>query len=420
MTATVWIGIASLVGAALFFVAGAALTALRQQPRSVPDVAVAAPPVVAPSVAAAPVAPSVAPSVAPPVPVAPPPAPAPRVAPLELAELSRLRAKDSAQSAELDRLRGELAAAAAKVQSQQGLLEEQAAKLKASQSQPPPRPPAPSPAPRSPEPDPELVALRERAAKLQRELDTSRSDAIAAARDLEQAQGRLRDAERQLAEKTQAARDLSTENEQLKGRLRDAEALRADYVRLRTSVTEAEYLKGEVERLEKELRSLRVDALGAQRTRPPARGTEPASNRESTRPPRTPTLPPATSIGESLTHVLEKFADTSTRSLAIGDTQGFPLASSGADGVALAAYAALLIETASRADDFLPIASPTTIEIRDERGTCVSVWAFDVESERLLLANLAVSPADTARVQTTLAALTSILAPPRAASGSAG
>jgi hypothetical protein len=88
--------------------------------------------------------------------------------------------------------------------------------------------------------------------------------------------------------------------------------------------------------------------------------------------------------------------------------------------VALAAYAALLIEAASRADDFLPIATPTTIEIRDDRGTCVSVWAFEVESERLLLANLAVSPVDAARVQATLAEVTSILAPPPAARGHVG
>ncbi|MBA3821936.1 MAG: hypothetical protein H0X17_23835, partial [Deltaproteobacteria bacterium] len=242
------------------------------------------------------------------------------------------------------------------------------------------------------------------------ELERARNEAFAAARDLGQLQDRVTDIGRQLAERAQAARDLSTENEQLKGRVRDAEGLRAEYVRLRTSVTEAEFLKSEVARLEQELRTMRVDALGAvgtQRARP-ARGTG------------RPLDPANLTIGESLASVLERFADGGTRSIAIADTLGFPLASNGNDGVALAAYAALLFESAARADQFMPVAQPAAIEVVDHQGARISVWAFPVDSERLLLANLSVTPVDSRRVDATLGDLASILAPTPIASGGRG
>lgn len=237
-------------------------------------------------------------------------------------------------------------------------------------------------------------------------LDRSRTESIAATTELDELRTRLRDAERQLAERGHAVRDLSTENEQLKGRVRDAEGIRNEYVRLRTATIESEFLKSEVDRLQQELRTVRVEALGAPDARPrPARGTA-----------RQPTSP-TRSIGESLAGVLDRFADPGTRSIAIGDVQGFPLASSGNDGVALAAYAALLIESATRAREFLPVGAPSAIEIIDEKGARVSVWAFNVESERMMLANLAVSPVDSKRLETTLADLATILAPGKVASG---
>lgn len=204
--------------------------------------------------------------------------------------------------------------------------------------------------------------------------------------------------ERQLAERTASARELSTENERLRARLADAEALRADYVRLRTTVTESEFLKGEVVRLQEELRLVKLDALGApvvQRRRP-ARGSATPS-------PRT--------IAQSLTTIIEGFADPGTRSSAIADTLGFPLASAGDDGVALAAYGALLVETAARAKQFLPIASPAAVEIIDDRGARISVWTFEVEGDPLFLVNLAVTPVDASRVEATLAEAAATLAP---------
>lgn len=247
--------------------------------------------------------------------------------------------------------------------------------------------------------------LRTVAEERTQQIDRTRTESIATATDLDQAQTRLRDIECQLAERTNTVRDLATENEQLKGRVRDADALRGEYVRLRTAATESEFLKSEIVRLEKEVRAMRVDALGAQRPRP-ARGTD----RQPTGTTR--------SIGESLSAVIDRFADAGTRSIAIGDVQGFPLASSGADGVALAAYAALLIESATRAKEFLPVGVPSAIEIIDEKGARVSVWAVNVESERMMLANLAVTPVDTKRLESTLAELTAILAPSKVASGS--
>jgi hypothetical protein len=225
---------------------------------------------------------------------------------------------------------------------------------------------------------------------------------VASTTEISQLQASVDLAEQQLAERTQAARDLVTENEQLKGRVNDAEGLRADYVRLRTSATEAAFLKTEVARLEEQIRAMRRDSLGGQGRRP-ARGSE--------QPVR-----PSGSIGESLSAAIDRFSDPATRSIAIADAQGFPLASSGEDGVALAAFAALLIESGNRAGQLLPVAAPSMIEMVDEHGARISVWSFDVERERLFLVNLAVAPVDAKRVEATLLDLASILGP--AAQGS--
>lgn len=234
------------------------------------------------------------------------------------------------------------------------------------------------------------------------QLDRARSEAVAATTELAQLQRRLQDVERQLADKTALVRDLSTDNEQLKGRLRDADALRAEYVRLRTATTEAEFLKSEIARLQQEVRTMRVDALGATGAKAPprpARGTD----RQVTAVQRT--------IGESLARVIERFADAGTRSSALADPQGFPLASNGTDAVALAAYAAHLYEAASRAKEYLPVGAPSAIEIVDTNGVRVCLWPVQVDADHLVLANLAVSPVDAARVETTLGDLVQILAP---------
>jgi chromosome segregation ATPase len=245
-------------------------------------------------------------------------------------------------------------------------------------------------------------ALRKVADDRAKQLDRSRNESVAATTDMAQVEAKLRDIERQLAEKTATVRDLSTENENMKGRLRDADALRAEYVRLRTATTDSEYLKSEIARLEKELRRARVDALGA-RTAParprPARGTD---RQNASRP-----------ISESLAMAIERFADADTRSSVLGDTQGFPLASCGSEGVALAAYAASLFESASRAKEYLPIGAPTAIELVDANGVHVSVWSLEVETEHLVFANLAVGAVDSKRVEATLGDLTQILAPSR-------
>ena len=230
-------------------------------------------------------------------------------------------------------------------------------------------------------------------------LERTKNESVATTTDMAQLDSKLHDIERQLADKTASVRDLSTENEQLKGRLRDADALRAEYVRLRTATTDSDYLKTEIARLEKELRRARVDALGAPQKPRPARGTD-RQNTAAERP-----------ISESLAMVIEKFADAGTRSSALGDSQGFPLASTGTDGVALAAYAALLVESASRAKEYLPVGTPSAIEIVDANGVRVSVWSLEVETERLMFANLAVSPVDLKRVESTLGDLSRILAP---------
>jgi hypothetical protein len=245
---------------------------------------------------------------------------------------------------------------------------------------------------------PTARAVAYRDPELTRELEGARDVAVAAKREAEQARARVVDLELQIAVKSDSVRDLSTENEQLKGRLRDAEGLRAEYVRLRTTAAELGFLKSEVARLEDELAATRAAALGA--VRPRARGTasRPASQ-------------PKGSIGETLASVLDRFADAGTRSIAIGDRQGFVVASSGDDGTALAAHAAQLAEAASRAKLFLPIGAPASIEVMDEHGARVSVWTFPVDGEPLLLASLAVSAPEPTRVEATLADLAAVLTP---------
>ena len=233
--------------------------------------------------------------------------------------------------------------------------------------------------------------------------EASRGEAVDAIRELEARAARIAELDAQLAERTRTVRDLSTENEHLKGRLRDAEGMRADYVRLRTAATDAEYLRREVIRLEAELREVHLHALGARPPRP-ARGSAPL-----------PTSPRRT-IGELLATAIERFADDGTRSIAVADTMGFPLASSGNDGLALAAYAALLMESATRSRQFLPVAAPAAIELVDTHGTRVSVWSFEVDADRLLLANLAVAPVDERRLAAALADLSAILTPTQLAS----
>lgn len=245
----------------------------------------------------------------------------------------------------------------------------------------------------------------ERTRDLAAELERTRSDLITAGQERDQLQQRLTEAEQQLAERVQAVRDLSTEAERLKGRVSDAEALRADYVRLRTTATESTFLQREVARLEEEVRTLKVHALGAPRRRP-ARGSQ------------RPAAASALSIGESLSTVIERFSDAGTRSIAIADALGFPLASSGDDGLALAAFGALLTDAANRARELLPVAAPAAIELIDENGARISVWTFDVDNDRLMLVNLAVTPVDTGRVEAALADLSAILAPTSAGKGS--
>ncbi len=251
----------------------------------------------------------------------------------------------------------------------------------------------------------ELDHAREEVRSARGDLDRVRDELFAGSRELEAARARLGEVETQLAARTDALRDLSTDNERLKGRLRDADALRAEYVRLRTATTEGEYLKAEIARLQQELATTRSDALRAPRPRP-ARGTD----RPATR--------PTGSIGESLSRVIDRFADAGTRSIAIGDPQGFVLASSGDDGLALAAHAAQLTEAASRATHLLPLDAPSSIEVVDARGARVSVWTFAVDGDRLLLASLAVSTPESSRVEAALAELSGLLAPtPLAKSG---
>jgi hypothetical protein len=241
-----------------------------------------------------------------------------------------------------------------------------------------------------------LAREEARGKQLAAELDRARSSSAAAGTDVEHLESRARDAERQLADRSLTVRDLASENEQLKGRVNDAEALRAEYVRLRTTVTETSFLKAEVARLEEQIRSMRRDAMGAATPR---------------RAPAAPAVRPTGSIGESLSATLDRFADSHTRGSAIADALGFPLASRGEDGNALAAYAALLLESANRASQLLPMANPSAIELVDERGARISVWTFEVERERLVLVNLAVAPVDGRRVESTLAELRAILAP---------
>lgn len=247
----------------------------------------------------------------------------------------------------------------------------------------------------------QLVDNQAKSRNTARELTEAGARLRAAERELESAREQLQKSERELATRSNNIREIAGENDRLQRRLADAEALRSEYVRLRTTITDSEFLKSEVARLQEELRQVKVAALTGPVAIQPRRQA-----RGSTGMPKAPR-----SISESLAWTIERFADATTRGSAIADTLGFPLASSGDDGISLAAYGALVRETANRAKQFLPLAAPRSIEIVDERGARVSVWTFDVEGEPLLLVNLAVGEVDRRRVETTLADLSAILAP---------
>lgn len=236
-----------------------------------------------------------------------------------------------------------------------------------------------------------------RALRLTNELERLRADGSGASTALEVATARIAELERILDERTRSLRDLSTEAEQLKGKVRDAEGMHSEYVRLRTAAVDAEFLRSEIARLETELREMHVESLVG-RPRLVRGSVQPRSSSART-------------IGESLTTAIDRFADDGTRCVTVADTLGFPLAANGNDAVGLAAYAALLMESATKSRQFLPVAAPTGIEVVDQHGTRVSVWTFDVDGERLLLANLAITPVDSSRVETTLADLSAILTP---------
>ncbi|MEJ7600757.1 MAG: hypothetical protein WKG01_22825 [Kofleriaceae bacterium] len=383
MTAIHWFWLASLGGALLFFAAGAATMALRRQPPTqiYPQAAVQAPE---------------------------PPRPTPSPLPIDTRELDGLKQQLETMRSRADR--AEATARDAQAAAREAMIAARDAEANARHAESSARDlealrasddSAQAAAHLVERVQRELAAAEEKARHLGKALDRTRSDAATAASDLEQLQARLRESEAELAERTLALRDQSTKNEQLIGRINDAEGLRADYVRLRTTATESEFLKSEVARLEEDVRSMKIAAMnGTARPRRPARGS---STRIATVPGRP--------IGESLATVIDRFADAGSRSIAIADTLGFPLASHGEDGQALAAYAALLIESANRAKQFLPMGRPTAIEVIDEHGARVSVWTFDVEPDRLMLADLAVSPVDHVRVEHALADLATILAP---------
>jgi hypothetical protein len=235
---------------------------------------------------------------------------------------------------------------------------------------------------------------------LEQALEQARTAVAAAERDRDAHERRVRESEARAAEQAKTLRDLATEGERLRGRLADADALRSDYVRLRTITTDSDFLRSEVTRLQKELHEIRQHALGA-RPRPQPRAIKPIK----------PSTTPRGSIGESLISALTHFSDDHTRACAVADPLGFPLAATGDDGLALAAYGALLLEAATRASQFLPVARPASVEVIDERGARIAAYTFDVDADRLVLVNLGVDVVDGGRLGTALAELANILTP---------
>lgn len=252
----------------------------------------------------------------------------------------------------------------------------------------------------------ELEALRRKLAETEaalgaeqakaRHLERRAEPAGELTREAQELQGRLGDVERLLAERSSQLRDAISQVELLKSRASEADALRAEYVRLRTQANEMEFLTKEVERLSEALRSAKSLALGG-RARPPR--------------PSRPVDVQAGSITDALAGAITRFTDAHVRGVAIADNAGFPIASHGDDGIELAAYAAMMHDVAQRAKQFLPMSAPVSIELLDEQGARVTVWPFDVSGDRLLLASLAVAPAEPERVETTLAEVAGILAP---------
>jgi TolA-binding protein len=228
--------------------------------------------------------------------------------------------------------------------------------------------------------------------------------------EVERVAERLREAERVLGERTAQLREAGTQLAQLKTRIDDAEAMRTEYLRLRTHANEMEFLTKEVDRLHHELQAARSIALGGTpRPTRPTRTVRPA--------PGGATNGATRSITDALASAIERFRGPQMRSIAIADKLGFPVSSYGDHGVELAAYAALLSDAAGRANQFLPVAVPASIEVLDEHGARVTVWPFNLGDDRLMLVNLSVGTTEASRVDVMLDDVIAILGPAAAPRG---
>ncbi|MEZ4362622.1 MAG: hypothetical protein R3B48_20695 [Kofleriaceae bacterium] len=227
----------------------------------------------------------------------------------------------------------------------------------------------------------------------------------AVVREVERLQAHVRETEQAAAERTNQVRELTSQIEVLQKRAAEADAMRADYLRLRTSATEMEFMTQEVERLRVALKAAKSAALGGT----PRAARTPQTNGSKL-------TAESGSITEALSSAIERFSDSKMRSVAIADSAGFPVSSFGDDAIELAAYAALLHEVGARATQFLPVGVAASMEFVDEHGARISVWPFEVGSDRLLAVNLAVSATDAERVEALVSDVTSILAPASATS----
>jgi hypothetical protein len=191
-------------------------------------------------------------------------------------------------------------------------------------------------------------------------------------KELEGLEAKLQDLER--AEGSR--KDLAIKVGVLEEQLATLERLREENLRLRDDAKEVGELRRELTRLTAELAGLRSQGL----------------HREA--PPQAPApLPPGT-LGGTLQSLLQEVAkDGRTRGVVVADESGLVVASTGANAEALAAAAAVFVDSATRVlRNVLPLGPLRNLAVVDENEVTIAALPLTVSEHALILATLTAGP----------------------------
>ena len=226
-----------------------------------------------------------------------------------------------------------------------------------------------------------LVAVQTDRQQLTAEREQTRTRVSAVQAALAVAEERLADAERRLAvpadTATEALRhELVLTEERIRARDAQLDRLRDETAGLRLVERELEQVRGEAVALADEVRSLRSAAFAG---RPPKRL------------PRATPVPAPGSRGDALQSIVDREADdANVQAAVIADELGLVVVSTGEYGDALAAFGAYLKDVGSKTREVLPLNEVRQVTVRDDHGVTLSVRPLELVDANLALVTLAV------------------------------